>query len=328
MRRIRTQLPAVALTLGLWLGGVNAGRAGVWYLLNGDRITGDLVVENEAFIDVRHPQLGVVRVPRAALRPVELKPGANASADVGLAVAPEAEAKVPRELPKWKRQVELGFVQQSGVNDKEDLSVRVQIDGREGANTFRATARLLQAEAAGKTVTDRSEGDFRWRYDIGKRFFTQSLTTYAEDEVRKIDLNLEQQVGGGLRVLNSVRQQATFGLGAVVRYLEWDGLEDRKTVLGSIFQDYALQWNSRLKVTQESNLLFTNAAGASLRNPSGATTTVDGGSYRFKFNSGLQSKVNDHLSLNLRFEYDYDGSVIDANLRADQRLSTSLGYLW
>jgi putative salt-induced outer membrane protein YdiY len=326
MREIRTQLPALAWLLGLLLGSAGSAQAGVWYLLNGDRITGDLLMENEAFIEVRHEQLGIVRLPRASLRPLEPKPGATASADVGLAVPPDPEPIAKPTPPKWKRQVELGFVQQSGVNNKEDVSVRVQIDGREGANTFRATARLLQSEAAGRTVTDRREGDFRWRYDIDRRFFSQALTTYAEDEVRKIDINLEQQLGGGFRMMNTARHQATVGLGAVVRYLEWDGLADQTTVLGSIFQDYAFQWTSRLKLTQEANLLFTNATGVSLRS-SGGPVAVDG-NYRFKFNSGLQSKVNDHLSLNVRFEYDYDRSVIDSNLRTDERLSTSLGYLW
>lgn len=299
------------------------GRAGTWVLANGDRLTGELVREAPAFIEVEHPQLGRLKLPRAALRvPAAPKPGApEARVD-----ATSVKLAAPPDANPWKRQVELGYTQQSGAQEKEDLSLRLQLEGREGASTYRATARVLQSELAGRTVTERREADFRWRHDINKRLFTQALTTYAADAVRQVDLSVEQQIGGGFRLADNPRHKANIGLGAVVQYLERADANEQTALLGSFFQDYAFQWNSRLKLVQESSFLVSDSAALNVRSAlSGAPTD---GNYRLRFNTGVQSKVTDHMSLNVRFEYDYDRSILDSELRADQRLTTSLGYIW
>ncbi|MFZ5494263.1 MAG: DUF481 domain-containing protein [Verrucomicrobiota bacterium] len=301
------------------------GRAAVWTLANGDRLTGELVREDEAFIEVQHAQLGRLKVPRTAL---QATPGAREGETAAdRAPAPGTHTAVKPKIPKWKRQVEVGFSQQSGAKEKQDLSVRLQVDGKQGANTFRGTAKLLQAEADAKPVTDRREADFRWRYDINKRLFTQALTTYAEDGIRKIDLSLEQQVGGGYKVMDGSRHKANVGLGAVVQYLDRENTKEQTALLGSFFQDYAYEMNNRLKLTQEASFMVSDKGALSVRSNVLNAPAADG-SYRLKFNTGVQSKVTDRMSLNVRFEYDYDRSVLDKELRADQRLTTALGYIW
>lgn len=303
-----------------------AGRAETWVLANGDRLTGEMVGGDASFIQVQHPQLGRLTVPRSALQ-IKATAEHDALAKTGTKPpAPEIKTGVQPEIERWKRQMEVGYVQQSGAKEKQDLSVRLQVDGKEGDNTFRGTARLLQAELDGVTVTERSEADFRWRYDINKRLFAQALTTYAADEVRKVDLSLEQQVGGGLRVLDSSRHKANVGLGAVVQYLDRVNTDEQTALLGSLFQDYAYQWNSRVKLLQESSLMVSETGALNVKG--GVASAPTAGSYRLKFNTGVQSKVSTRMSLNVRFEYDYDRSVLESDLRADQRLTTSLGYIW
>ncbi len=316
-----------SLVLGL-LGFVVTVQAGTWTLANGDRLTGELIAEDARFIEVQHPQLGRLKVARTALRAVESTAQKSNTPSSVVASLPPVEPMrgVKPEESKWKRQIELGYVQQSGAKEKQDLVVRAQIDAREGANTYRASGRLLHSEADGKLVTSRREGDFRWRHDINKKLFAQSLTNYEEDNVRKIDLNLEQQFAGGYRVVENERHQASVGLGAVVQHLQRQTINDQTALLGSFFQDYAYQLNSRVKLVQESSVMYTDKGTLNLKSGVGSSPTE--GSYRFKFNTGVQSKVSNHMSLNVRFEYDYDRSVVEAALRADQRLSTSLGYLW
>lgn len=324
----------------LSLAAVLVGRADVWTLANGDKLTGELVGEDEVSIELQHPQLGRLKLPRTMFK---LESPSTAAADPEaplLADHPdpdvdEGEGKEADKAhttgakpkpPAWKRQVELGYSQQSGAKEKQDLSVRLQVDGKRSANTYRATARLLQAHSDDDTVTDRSEASFRWRHDINKRLFTQALTTYSEDNVRKIDLSLEQQFGGGYKIIDGSRHKANVGLGAVIQYLDRQETDQQTALLGSFFQDYVYQWNKRVKVTQESSFMISDTGTLNIRNgvPDGPTE----GSYRLKFNTGVQSKVTQQMSLNVRFEYDYDRSVLETNLRADQRLTTSLGYIW
>lgn len=304
-------------------------RAGTWTLANGDRLTGELVHETPQFIEVQHPQLGRLKVSRTDLQPAGPAGSKSSAGKAGTAQTAETvlQKNIKPAVPQWKRQLEFGFVQQSGAKDKQDLTIRGQLDGREGPHTFRAIGRLLRSEANDKMVADRNEGDFRWRYDVSKQLFAQALTTYEEDDVRKIDLNLEQQIGGGFRVLDSERQKASVGLGAGLQYLQRQTISGQTALLGSVFQDYSFQLNNRLKLVQEASVMLSNKGTLNLKSGSLGTTTTDG-SYRLKFNTGVQSKVTEHMSLNVRFELDYDRSVLEADLRADQRLTTSLGYLW
>jgi putative salt-induced outer membrane protein YdiY len=303
-----------------------SGRAGTWVLANGDRLNGELVGETPTFIEIQHPQLGRIKLAREVL----LAPGDAAAPakdpPAQVPVTPQVNIIVKPEVEKWKRQMEVGYVQQSGAKERQDLSVRLQVDGKEGDNTFRGTARMLQAESDGETITERREADFRWRYDINKRLFAQSLTTYAFDGLRSIDLSLEQQLGGGFRVLDTTRHKANVGLGAVVQYLERTDTAEQTALLGSLFQDYAYQLNSRVKLVQESNFMVSDTGTLNVR--SNLSNPSVEGSYRLRFNTGLQSKVSNRMSLNLRFEYDYDRSILETELRADQRLTTSLGYIW
>ena len=300
------------------------GRAAVWTLANGDRLTGELVQETATHVEVLHARLGLLKIPRAEL--LETAADAPKAAQPAPAAQPSAATAVKPKLPKWKRQVDVGYSQQAGARDKQDLSLRFQLDGKRGENTYRTTARLLQSETDNRTVTDRREADFRWRYDINKRLFTQALTTYAEDGIRKIDLSLEQQVGGGYRVVDGKRHKANVGLGAVLQYLDREETEAETALLGSFFQDYAYELNSRMKLTQESSVMISDKGALGVR--SAVTNAPAEGSYRLKFNTGMQSKVTDRMSLNVRFEYDYDRSILDSELRADQRFTTSLGYIW
>lgn len=299
--------------------------ATTWTLANGDRLTGELVREDADFLEVQHAQLGRLKLPRTALQAPAAAPASKA-APAGSAT-PASKTAVKPVVPKWKRQIDLGYAQQSGAREKQDLSVRVQVDGKVGANTYRGTARLLRTDADNLTVTDRREADFRWRYDINKRLFAQALTTYTEDGVRKIDLNLEQQVGGGYRVVDGERHKANVGLGAVMQYLDRVNTDEQTALLGSFFQDYAYEVNSRVKLTQESSFMYSDTGALTSRSGVLVNAPTEG-SYRLKFNTGVQSKVTDRMSLNVRFEYDYDRSVLDSELRADQRLTTSLGYIW
>jgi len=304
-----------------------AGRSETLVLANGDQLTGDRIREDAEFIELQHAQLGLVRVPRKALR--DTSPAVSKTSDssgMELPVTEQVNSALKPELMKWKRQMEVGYAQQSGAKEKQDLSIRLQFDGKEGANTFRGTARMLQSEVGGVTVTERQEADFRWRYDINKRLFAQALTNYAEDIVRKVDLSLEQQLGGGYRLVDSKRHKANIGLGAVVQYLERVNANDQTALLGSVFQDYAYQWNSQVKLVQDSSFMFSDSGALNVKG--GVSNAPAAGSYRMKFNTGIQSKVTSNMSLNVRFEYDYDNSIEDSRLRVDQRLTTSLGYIW
>jgi len=337
-RSLRASLRLLILFGVLLAGGL---RADVWVLRNGDRLTGKLLEEDEETIEIQHPTLGVLRFARSALQtaipaavpvgpaPVGSAPAVAKTAEASAPTAPAAPAgpavasvTTTQSAPRWKRQIELGLSVFSGTTEKTDLNARFQIDGRIRSDTFRGTARVLQTDLNDKTVADRQEGEFRWRHDFSGRLFAQTLTTYFSDGVRNIDTNVEQQVGGGYRFVDLRRHKMNVGLGASAQYLDREDATAGTALLGTLFQDYAFTFSDRLKLNQESSFQIASERLSA--------TTVTGqqaeGNYRVKFNSSIQSKVTSQMSLNLRYEYDYDSTVADSRLRGDQRLITALGY--
>lgn len=321
--------------------------ASTWVLTNGDRLTGTLVGENDEAVEIEHPALGRITVARAALQGIVNELEDPVAADIA-AAAEAAAAEIALETPpgppltdetptapsrprlKWmSRQLELGYARQDGARNKEDLSARVQAEARRGSNSYRGTARLIRTEVDARPVVNRTEADFRWRHDFNAKLFAQSLTTYATDDIRRINLSLEQQFGGGYRIIDAQRQKVNVGLGAVVQRLARDDYNDYTTLLGSAFQDYILQWNERLRFTQEATVLVAEQGSiAQMGGRSTVAAAPSDGNYRIKFNAALQTKMTDKVSLNLRYEYDYDRSIPETVLRSDSRLTTSLGYAW
>lgn len=304
-------------------------HAATWVLANGDRLTGTLVRETDAEIEIQHAQLGAVKLPRRALAPTP------ATESAPPAMTPSAASATPprsaaRTGPRWTRQIEVGYATQDGAKTKRDFNARFQIEGHDArSNSYRATMSLLRAEAQQVVTLDRKEADFRWRHDFSKRLFTQTLTTFTSDDLKQINYSFEQQLGAGYRLFDAERQKVNIGLGAVLQRLSREGYEDYNTTLASAFQDYAVQWTDRLKFTQEATLFVGDDPNVAVR---GSRTTFAGppgeGNYRVKLNAALQTRMTDRMSFNLRYELDYDHSVPDPNFRSDSRLTSSLGYAW
>lgn len=319
-------LSLLALTFLLAL----PARAASWVLANGDRLTGTLVRESADELEIQHAQLGALKIPRSALAPTPSASTAAAIAKVPAAPDGAPVARNDKVIPKWTRQIELGYSTQDGAKTKRDLTARFQIEGRDQrSNSYRATATAQRSEANGAITADRQLADFRWRHDFSRRLFTQSLTTYSSDDLKQINYSVEQQLGGGYKLVDAPKQQVNVGLGAVLQRLSRDDFEDYTALLGSAFQDYTLQWDKRFKFTQEATVFLADSPNMSAR---GGRSSVVGapadGNFRVKLNAALQSRVTDSLSLNLRYELDYDHSVPDPNYRSDSRLTSSLGYAW
>lgn len=310
--------------------GVTTAPADTWILANGDRLTGRLIAETGAGIEIEHPQLGRLVLTRAQLRgDIQESPAPAARATAAKPPAPASPAVRAGKRIQWKRQVDFGYTMQEGAKTREELNARAQVEARKGSDSFRGTARVLRAKSQGTLTLDRVEADLRWRHDFSKRLFAQAQTVYASDDVRRIDLSLEQQLGGGYRLLDGERHVVNVGLGAVVQHLAREGYDDTTALLGSFFQDYSLALNSRLKLAQEATVFVADSAGLAARGGRTALATAPSdASYRVKFNTALQGRMSDHVSLTLRYEYDYDGSLPNPDLREDSRLTTSVGYSW
>lgn len=318
---------------------IPAGAAEL-FLSNGDHISGDFLRRADGRIYFKSALLGEISVPenQAAVvespdTPVEslaglpptnpgsLPPSSGPGQKNGL-----ASSKKPHT--PWHGKIEFGFHSQSGRTDAETFSLRGEAEKKKGPDDYRAEAVILYGKQSGLVDTDRNNADFRWRHELSERIFFQSETSYVQDRIKLIDSDYEENVGFGYRLFHQPRGTMNVGAGVTGQYREVTGFGASSTVLLQLFEDYNYKLNGRLTFVQDSSLLsaLQSTNNVSIINDVPTRTEGERQNYRFRFNSTLQGKISERISMNLRFEYEFDNSIVQANARADNRVTTSLGY--
>jgi putative salt-induced outer membrane protein YdiY len=302
---------------------------------NGDRISGEVVRRVDGKIHFLSPLLGNLVIAETEAVIIET-PDTPTESLAGLPPVIEQvrlrDADVPRPQqrpappPKWKGKLEFGFNNHSGRIEAKSLNLRGETTYVKKANNYRVNARYLYGETNGLITSDRRDASFRWRRELSGKVFAQTATSYFSDRVARVDANLEQNAGFGYKFLTQDRSTASVGGGLTLQYRDAAGVENGATVLGEFFQDYSYKINGRLTFSQDLNALYS---------PDPRTRTVIAGTsalseeadnYKIRFNSTLQGKLSERISLNLRYEYEYDNAILLKDNRSDQRVSSSLGY--
>ena len=311
---------------------------------NGDRLTGEVIEQVNDQIRFRSPVFGVIVVPAdqvtvahlpdtpveslAGLPPTQTavvtsqaappSPLSTGTPRPTVVNAPAQAAAAKPDPSRWKGKLEFGFKQQSGSNETLEFSLRMEADRKLARNQYRTTGRMLYGEKNANRSADRYDATFRWRRDFNNHLFSQSLTTYFSDRIKSIDASYEQNVGVGYRVLNRDRHIINAGVGATAQYRQAAGADTNVQLLGEFFEDYTYRISGRFTLTQNTQLQWSDEKTG---------TALSGRqNYKVQFDTALQGKFTDQLSLNLRFEHEFDNAVVNRNARTDQRITSSLGY--
>lgn len=324
------------------------------HLANGDRLTGELVWRADGKIRFRSPLLGDITVAEtdAAILelPESLDPATAAQGDT--AKAPATASAKPASAPAvaavrpspdnpagtkpsagpaketWKGKVEFGSVQQTGRTDTLSYNVRAEAEKNVRRHTLRATGRVLYAKQNDRPSADRQDAAFRWRYQLSKRTFAQAQTTYYADKIIQIQTNVEQNAGLGYRIIDEPRHVVNLGGGVTAQYREWDAGTNGWAPYADVFQDYTFKINDRISFIQDAIFQYSPSDRAfNIPNRSSPKlVSPDEQNYKMRFNSTLQGKVTERISLNLRFEYELDNAIQLQDARETQRITSSIGY--
>ena len=228
----------------------------------------------------------------------------------------------------WKGKVEFGFLQQSGRLDSLTTSLRVDAERERGGDQLKASARALYGEQNDAVNTDRTDASFRWRHQLSTRVFAQSVTSFLSDDIKKIDRNYEQNVGIGYALFKRERHVINVGGGLTGQYRDAENIGRDFAMLGEVFEDYTYRINGRLTFLQDLLAQYSPVSQSRyiLRNNSIIPIADDVQNYRIRVNTSLQGKITERVSMNLRFEYEYDNTIADKSAKSDQRISSTLGY--
>jgi putative salt-induced outer membrane protein YdiY len=350
MPAFRPPFLRLSLLLGLAAGGLplaaqtdpalQPGRRIQLQLANGDRLTGELIWRADGKLRFRSAVLGDLTVsePDVAVLPVPeaLDPAVTGDPAPPLVAKPAPASASPasgrraaRPAPeRWKGKVELGHVQQTGRTDTLSYNARAEAEKSVRRHSLRAHARVLYAEQNDQPGADRTDASFRWRYQLTKRAFSQAQTTYYRDNVTEIDTNLEQNLGLGYRIVDRSRHTVNVGAGATAQYRDWSAGTNGFAPYAEFFEDYVFRINERVTFNQDLVAQYSPSDRAFNLPSSSQPGTVDPEqqNYKVRFNSALQGKVTERISVNLRFEYELDNAIQLDAARESQRVTSSIGY--
>lgn len=318
-------------------------------LANGDRVSGEIIWRADGKIRVRSPFLGdftlsegdvaVLELPEERTdapappaprstptpRPADTKPDSLRSAGMRSSATPSPASKA--SSTNWKGKIETGFSQQSGRVDSRSHHVRAEAEKNAGRHNLRATGRMLYAEQNNNPSADRNDAAFRWRYQLTKRAFAQSQSTYYSDDVTRIVLNAEQNFGLGYRLIDRPRHVLNFGGGLTAQYREWDAGRNGFAPYLEVFQDYTFKINDRITFAQDSSVQYSPEDRAySYTNNQVPQLSPDQQNYKLRLNGTLQGKITERISANLRYEFEQDNAIQLTDARTLQRITSSLGF--
>jgi hypothetical protein len=231
-------------------------------------------------------------------------------------------------ITKWTGKLEFGYGNELTNVRTVSTNLRAEADRNVGPDEVQFKGIYLYAISDHVPTTDQDEFDFRWRHNLDEHWFTQALSSYSSDKIRLINADFEQTADLGYKVIADARQTLDIGGGAMVQYFNATGVERGSDYLGNAFQDYTYKINGRYTFSEDASVQYSpekrgrNGVVADLSSP----INTESQNYDYKFHATLQGKVSNHLSLNLHFEYEYDNAVLDPHARADQHITTTLGY--
>ncbi len=288
---------------------------------NGDRLSGILIEEGSDLIQIDSEFLGKLSVKRGSLKKIE-KPGeatqAKQTEPENPSAIPPAPSK-PRPIRSlfqaltfddWKKRLEFGMTTQSGRRDKTDFSFRLNMQRRFEKNQYRFQSRYLYGKNRGEKSTDKQNASFLWRRDIAPGVFYQTDTLYSVDEIKEIDLNLEQRLGLGYRFVDTEKFKLSTGAGTGGRLRTDRNMSNAFEYLFDVFEDIDYRVSKRLRLTQDFRI---------------ALPLSETDQYLIDFRAAMVTDITESLDLSVRYQLEYDNSL-SRDRREDQRLISAIGY--
>lgn len=288
---------------------------------NGDRLSGLLLEEGKELITINSKFLGKLTLSRTEIKKID-RPKSKASADQEkpsnpptLSSSKKNRASLvsllrPLTFEEWKKRLEFGMTTQSGRRDKTDFSFRLNMQRRVEKNQYRFQSRYLYGKNRGEKTTDKQNASFRWRHDIAPGVFYQTDSLYSADEIKEIDLDLEQRFGLGYRFIDSDALKLSTGAGVSGRLRDDQTMDREFEYLFDLFEDIDYRLSERLRITQDFRI---------------ALPLSETDQYLIDFRAAMVTDITESLDLSIRYQLEYDNSL-SGDRREDQRLISAIGY--
>lgn len=230
----------------------------------------------------------------------------------------EEEIRTAGLLENWSGQGQAGAFHTSGNSDNTGVTLSLALNrtGIDWTHRFRATADYQRSN--GRTSREQLLVAYEPRYQIRQDLFGYALAQYESDRFQGFDSRYSVSGGLGYKLIDSKAAQLSVKAGPSWRRVDYlDGTSDN--AFGALAgMDFDWQLASRLKLTQDANLVADTGGSAAI--------FVDSTSTSVLLTTGLEAKVSDTLSTRLSYSVDYDSNPPLGAVSTDTQSRFTLVY--
>jgi len=312
-------------------------------LVNGDSLNGEVIEDHSTYILFKHAQLGSIRIERSSLltlpestieairenqqadssSPQTTEDATSSDTAVHEASgAADASPDVIEELdPAWllvlqniNAKIGFSFNLKQASTDTRDIRFFFNSAWQSGINDYKIDTEYRYGKTDDDIKDNRYKAVFRYRRQNNTSLFFQSNTAFKNDEVRNIQLWLEQAIGMGWK--NTLNNYFEYSLGPQIKTV-YEDLEnppadhDDISIVGSLFQDSIYKISDSYTLNQEAEVYLNP------ENPDnwGHSFTVD-----------LEGRITKAMSIRLGLEWNYDNLVSEDVSKNETIFNSSLLY--
>jgi len=292
-------------------------------LKNGDRITGEILREDDdnlalktrwnaellvpkAEIEKREPQVTAVVTPAPEVAVAEPQPAPPAEMPL-----PAAEPVKPKGV--WKGKVQLGADLRESTVSSYLYSANARVSYARGEWKTAADYRYSYGKSGQTVSADRMDGSLKTDLNLGQEhdWFVYALGGAGYDLVRKIDYQFEMGPGFGRHLL--VRKDMALNVEAGLSYQQqnFNNGKKRDEMRFRVGQDYFWQINSKLKLEQQAEI------------QPALDDVVD---YRIRFETTVSYVLFSNISWNVSVIDQYDSKPTNGVSNNDLQVRSGLGF--
>lgn len=230
----------------------------------------------------------------------------------------EEEIRSASLFENWSGQGQIGGFHTSGNSDNTGvtLSLALTRTGIDWTHRLRATADYQRSN--GRTSREQLLAAYEPRYQVGKDLFGYALAQYESDRFQGFDSRYSLSGGVGYKLIDNKAAQLSVKAGPSWRLVEYlDGTSEN--AFGALAgMDFDWQLASRLKLTQDANLVADTGGSAAI--------FVDSTSTSVLVTTGLEAQVSNSLSTRLSYSVDYDSNPPVGSVSTDTQTRFTLVY--
>jgi putative salt-induced outer membrane protein YdiY len=297
----------------------NASASDRLVLPNGEILVGSLVSQNDEAIVFKSDSFGTISLPASSGAKVE--PGAPESAEpaaqtpgwVAAQTPPPPPPPVPDPKAQWERSIEAGYsFQARGQNlDSQTAYIRAEIIRKLGNNSIQIYGKYLYGEQDGAQNADKLDAGVNLRYGFSRFMLVRNDFSYSFDRLKELSNQFEDVLGLSFYLIDGEKFKLHIGPGIASQYAEPELGRNGWKFLVNVSQNLFWAISDNVSFVQDSSYLFD---------------PKDWTNYRLRLNCALKCMVSGNVSVNLRYEYEFEAIRPVAEGRSDHRVYTTLGY--